>query len=43
MENLPFEKLIMEWKPPPDRYANYLTAEDLCHQSGLSPEELIRF
>ena len=40
MEQLAIEKFLREWEPPPDRYAEYLTAEELCRQSGLSLGDL---
>ena len=40
MEQLAVEKFLREWEPPPDRYADYLTPEEMCSQSGLSPKDL---
>ena len=40
LEKFALERFLREWEPLPDQYANYLTAEELCQQSGLSPEEL---
>ena len=40
IEQLATEKFLREWEPPPDRYAEYLTAEELCCQSGLSLKDL---
>ena len=42
LEEIALKKYISEWEPPPDRYADYLTARELCQQSGLSQENLNR-
>jgi len=40
MEKLAIEKFPQEWEPPPDRYIDYLTVDELCRQSGLTLEDL---
>jgi len=42
MEELAIERYLREWEPLLDRYANYLTVEELCQQSGLSAEVVSR-
>jgi len=40
MEEMALKKYISEWEPPPDRYADYLTAEALCREAGISSKDL---
>lgn len=42
LEEIVLKKFVNNWEPPPDPYDDYLTADELCRQSGLPIEDLKR-